>query len=909
MESLMRWVIRHPVSVLLFLLSMTVLAGLQLPKLQVHVSPQGLSIANSPDRLIHQQAVDRFGSDNIVILYVHDAELFTPARIDALREAVKRIRALRCVSHTRSLFDIPYLREENEYILNEPYLEQTPTTPAAVATLQKAALASPFVRHNLLSDDGTTMAVNIYIHPQGDDPTFDQRVTAHLDEVAGDLKPLFQEVFHVGAPEIRNTIGKRILADLWTIGPVSAGMLFLTLALLLRRPIGILTPLLAAAISVTWVLGLMAAAGYPLNVMTAIVPVLLIVIGSTEAIHLINEYYSGIAQGHRRLRSIRQMMRRLGLAISLTFLTSFLGFVALGFNPIQLVREFVSVAAVGLAISFLVTVLTVPLVLRYLGERRLRSDFLGLVQCPQKGIRLVAFALAHRRGVLLGTSIIVLLSAFSASTIRVNNNIMDYLDRDSPINTQIELLQRDLSGLETFNILLDGHVAGAFRNVRYLRELEKLQDYMHEHSRFDFSLSFADYVKSINSVVDEGNRLELPEDNDVVDTLVMFVSPEKIRPYVTEDYSKANILVRHSLSSSALLKDELEKLREFIHADIDPALDVTITGHSILSNQASDYLAGSQAQSLLFMLLVIFSVIATLFLNIRAGLLAVVPNIFLVASLFGLMGLAGIPLDTGSTMIAAIALGVSVDHTTHLLVRYYSLTRARVEPGEAIKRAVTIEFRPILAATLSLALGFLVMGLSGFTPIVHFGLLSAFIMTLALFANFVLTPVLLSYVRLSSLWDVLSMPTREGLRSQCSLFRGLSELQVRHVLSFGTVREYVAGDVVFDKGDKGTELYVLLSGEVRICGNRDSYHRIVTDSNPGDRVFGTSSLVHGFDHTCPAQVMRDTQVLVLDWERLAQIQKFRPRTGSKLFRNLSEIVARLALEESPTGFRRLRRVS
>lgn len=909
MESLMRWVIRHPMLVLATLIVTTALSIWQLPRLQVHVSPQGLSIADSPDRAAHERSLALFGSDNIVILYVRDPDLFAPQRVDALREAVRRIQDMRCVSHTRSLFSIPHLYEEKEFIHNAPFLEQTPADPAAATALVKQALGNPFVRDNLLSEDGRAMAINIYIRPSADDPRFDERVTRQLNKVTAEFAPLFEQMYFVGAPQIRESIGERIVQDMELLGPYSALLLFVTLALVLRRLSGIVTPLITATVSVVWTLGLMAALGFPINVMTAIVPILLVVIGSTEDIHLVTEYYAGIGKGYGRRRAVQHMVKRMGLAITLTFLTSFLGFLALGFNPIQLVREFVLVAAGGLAISFLVTVMIVPLMLRYLGEQHLKRR--PALRHPHRGFnsRLVNFALSNRRWVLLATAAFTLVCVYFASTIRVNNNIMDYLDRKSEISQQIENLQTDLAGLETFNVMVDGHVEGTFQRVRYVTELHKLQEYLRHNPNFDFTASLADYVRVFNSVVDEERLAVIPEEDEVIETLALFVSPERLRPFVTEDYSAANILVRHSLSDSATLNDELVRLEHFIQKEIDPALKVTVTGHSILSNQASDQLAGSQAESLLFMLIVIFGMIAMLFLNIRAGMLAVVPNIFLVVGLFGAMGAWGITLDTGSTMIAAIALGVSVDHTMHLLVRYYSLTRGRVEPGEAIRQAAAIEFRPILAATLSLAAGFLVMGLSSFTPVVNFGLLSAFVMLLALYANFFLTPVLLSYVRLTTLWDVLSMPARQGLRAHCSLFRGLNELQVRHVLSFGTIRSYPVGGMIFDQGSQENELYVLLSGEVRICGDSHRAHRIVTDENPGDRVFGIASLLRGVQQICPAQVMRKAEVLVLDWERLEQLQKFRPRTGSQLFRNLSEIIAAQAMARVNAPEVKLRSVS
>ena len=890
MQRLMQWVVRHPLAVAGLLLLVTLAAGSQLPRLAVYISPQGLSAADSPAHRVHAKVVETFGSDSVVILYVRDRELFAPQRIEALRAAVERINAMRCVSRTRSLFNVPYLREIDELVLNDPFLAQTPQTPQEVEQLKRAALASPFVRGNLLSQDGQVMAINIYTRPEAEDPEFDERIVGKLDEITAELEPLFEEVFHVGSPQVRRSIADRIWEDMRVIGPLSGGLLFLTLALVLRRLSGVLIPLFTAALSVTWTLGLMAALAVPINVMTAIVPVLLIVIGSTEDIHLITEYYAGMSRGWKRKRAVQQMIRRMGLAISLTFITSFLGFLAIGFNPIQLVREFVLIASVGLAISFLVTVLSVPLLLHLFGEQQLHTP----KAAPRRhhhSHRLIGWVLTHRRSVLIFSGLFVLAGAFFATRVNVNNSIMDYLARDSQVSQQLTVLQRDLAGIETFNIVVDGHVEGTFEKVRYLQELQKIQQFLGVMGSFDTSLSFVDYVSTVNSVVDDEHRLGLPYEDDVVQTLTLFMNSEQIGAYVSDDFSKANILVRHGLNSSAALAHQLNLLQDFLRQEIDPALDFVITGHSLLTNEASDRLASSQAQSLSFMLLVIFLIIALLFLNPRAGLLAVVPNIFLIAGLFGLMGLLGIPLDAGSAMIAAIALGVSVDHTMHLMVRYYSLTRSRVDPAQALQQAAAIEFRPIMAATLSLAAGFLVMALSGFRPVVYFGLLSAFVMLLALYANFFLTPALLSYVRLTTLYDVLSVPLRQGLKSNCSLFRGMNGLQIRHVLSFGSIRSYRKGSQVFAKGDAGSGLYVLLNGEVRVCENDIGGKRVVTDAQPGDRIFGAASLIHGSGYVCSAEVLRDSRVLVLDWERLKQIQTFRPRTGSLLFRNLSVILA------------------
>lgn len=890
MQGMMTWGLRHPLTLALLLVVATLLGASQLGKVEVYISPQSLTIADSPARLAQQRALQQFGSDRIVILYVQDERLFAAERIQALRDAVKQINALPCVSHTRSLFDVPYLRERDEEILSAPYLAETPASPEQAKAIREAALANPFVRENLLSLDGQAMAINIYLHPSVDDPEFDTRLTASLDRIAAGLRPQFAEAFHVGAPQVRRDIAARIWSDMRTIGPLSVVLLLVTLAAVLRRPSGILIPMITAAITLVLTLGAMGALAIPVNIMTAIVPVLLVVIGSTEDIHMINEYYAAIARGRTRKSAVRSMIKRMALAVSLTFLTTLLGFLAIGFNPIQLVREFVLVSALGLVLGFLVTVLSVPLLLRFFGEKRLPRHIRSHAPRPLS-YRLVAWVLKRRRMVLASSLVFSLAAGLLATQVRVNNSSMDYLAKDSEVGRQIATVQQRLAGIETFNILVDGQVQGTFERVRYLQELQKIQRYIAAQSAFDTSLSLADHMVLANSVVDDLGLLELPEEDDVVETLILFLDAGKVRQYVDQDYSQANILVRHGLSSSAQLAGQLRRLQEFIGEQVDPALQITITGNSVLSSEASDYLSASQVQSLVFMLLAIFIIIAILFVNLRAGLLAVAPNLLLLAGLFGVMGLLHMPLDAGSAMIAAVALGVSVDHTMHLMVRYYSLTRRRTEPYQALLQATAIEMRPIVASAVALASGFLVLTLSGFTPVVNFGLLSALVMLLALYANFFLTPALLSYVRLSTLWDLLSVPMRRGLKSHCKLFSGMNELQIRHVLSLGVIRNYRAGSAVFGRGSAGNELFVLLSGEVQVCAVGEQGERLVTDEKPGDRLFGAVALVRDAVYGCGAQVKRDSRILVLDWQRLRQIQQWRPRTGSLLYRNLSVILA------------------
>ncbi|MCG7913262.1 MAG: MMPL family transporter [Candidatus Thiodiazotropha weberae] len=143
---------------------------------------------------------------------------------------------------------------------------------------------------------------------------------------------------------------------------------------------------------------------------------------------------------------------------------------------------------------------------------------------------------------------------------------------------------------------------------------------------------------------------------------------ESANLFVSPDYGRANIRVRHSIISSKQLDQAIENTRSFAGNTIDSRLNIEVTGESYLNGQAVDYMGDSQLRCLLFILAFVFIIITLMLINVRVGLVAVMVNILPVTILFGVMGYFYIALDTGTLMVAAIVLGIGVDHTMHFIV-------------------------------------------------------------------------------------------------------------------------------------------------------------------------------------------------------------------------------------------------
>ena len=272
------------------LILVSLAAALQLPKITVDVSPQSLAMRGDPARDFYRRSVATFGTDDIAVIFIQDDALFERPTLEAIEKMVGALEALPFVARTESLFSVPDLKTVDAFVKTDPYLRELPRTPVAIDRLRREVLRNPFVRHNLLSRDGTAMAVNVYLLDEAGYTGFDAVASAAIEAAVAPLKDRVQEVFQIGLPYIRTDVKRQIEADQRTVIPLAVAVLLGTLVVTLRRPNGAIIPLLSAGLSVLWTLGLMAALAVPLNMTTAIVPVLLIIIGSTEDRHLISEY-------------------------------------------------------------------------------------------------------------------------------------------------------------------------------------------------------------------------------------------------------------------------------------------------------------------------------------------------------------------------------------------------------------------------------------------------------------------------------------------------------------------------------------------------------------------------------------------------------------------------------------------
>ncbi len=746
----------------------------------------------------------------------------------------------------------------------------------------------------------------------------DARTEEATQRIDGELEQLLADMQKEGEPERLYMTGLSHLKvkglalmrrDLAVLTPASLALVVAVLFFSFRTRRGVVLPLLCVLVGVLWTMGVMGWIGEPISLGTLVLPSLLVVIGSSYATHVVARYYLELETPTGSEHPVLRALRQAGLPVFISGLATVIGFSALLLNSIPAVRALGLYAVIGISFLFVLAMTLVPALIVVMPERRYRRAAAGTAGSGGLGRVLSALAqidIRHRRVIFIVAAGLVGLSILALPRIQADTNFLAYFPRDSPIRMAHTAISARVAGALPFYVVVGTGQPQSMVNMRALRELRELQRYLESLPGVSRTVAFTDYLDLLDHglrasgdiVVDEhGNEVnpadvrsfwDDPSRLDEVLTLVR-QNPETFRSVITADLGQANVLVRTRFETSKEIAEVVTRIREW--AEQHPGMPAEPTGSIILLNGTTDDVVWGQVKSVTVALAVIFVVMSLLFLSAKVGFIAMLPNIVPVMFFFGILGWSNIMLNIGTSMIAAIALGIAVDNTIHYMVRFNRELQVTYDERRSLSAALSTVGRPIVYTSVALTLGFLVMRLSDFVPIRDFGILSAATMLSALVANVVLLPALLAQTRIVTLWDLLFVKLGKDPHKTVRLFHGLRRAQARIAVLLGRLRNVPAGEAAVRQGELGEEMYVIINGRADVVVHgADGRRRLVHQLQRGD-VFGEMGLVRRQQRTADIVAVEDLELLAVDQRFLERLQRRYPRIAATVFLNLTRILS------------------
>ena len=671
----------------------------------------------------------------------------------------------------------------------EKIFEVIPGTPGEMKSLRRRVLENDLFRNSFFSEDGRRTGIFVELAMDEDD-------SENLYSTYIALKRIFEENpgidkhYIAGFPIVAATLRTVIDQDTQRFFPFVALLAVFFLWLTFRRPSGIAVPMLVVGFSILFTLAIMVVFEVPLNTITSALPVFLISIGVADGIHMFSEYRENRIEGLPREKAVCLMLDKLALPVTMTSITTAVGFLSLTVSDIVPIFTFGIFVAVGTLLAMLLSLIFIPALLMVLPEKVSASqEGFGTDENLSSGVHQVNFmdrliqkslevmtswVLLNARPVLLAALAICAISIYGLSQVKVESSLESYFQADAPFVIANRAMEK-MSGSRTINIVITKTgEEEPWKNPDNLKVVEEFQEFLANEPRVKRTLSLVDLIKRISYAFNE-NRKEfnrLPNGFEFLESEVIFEEngqTEKrtvkreisgrdliaqylvlyensggdvLSDVVDSEYLNLNLAVTISSNSTTEEEKLLQSIEDYAVRQFPQGFSMTSSGMVPINVATSNEVVTSQIRSLSGSILAVFLMLALIFRSVTRGLMGMIPLVFTVLFNFGVMGFFDVHLDIGTALVSSIVIGIGVDYSIHYLSRMFHELGDGTELHDAISNTVRRSGKAITSNAVTVGFGFLALSVSEFLPLVTLSWMILLTLNISALATMILIPAL-----------------------------------------------------------------------------------------------------------------------------------------------------------------------
>lgn len=543
------------------------------------------------------------------------------------------------------------------------------------------------------------------------------------------------------------------------------------LLLVFRNLVSVLAPALVLYLTITVTIAMMAWVGLKIGLGFSKTPTLLMAIGVAHSVHILSEFTSRMKRSGDRRASLVGTMSLVGVPCFLTSVTTAVGFASMSFVPIKSIAHGAMADSFGVLMAFVFSMTLLMSLLsidwlwlpRKLSSRELATPVPAAVAAEPVGTKtppmarvldwVTDFNIRYRTPLIAGFALFMLVFSVGATRVQVDSNWLDDFWDSSEIYRTIVRVDDEMGGATNIIYLFDSGRDDGIKEPDVLREIERVQA---SADRDDWlvrkSYSIVDIVKDLNQAFhgDDPAYHRIPDTREeVAQYLLLYESSggEEAEEYVSSNYRHANLELRLRIGRTAWTEALADRLAADLEARPLEASEVSLTGIGALWLVLMDYIMSSNIQGFGIAFSVITIMMIGIFRSFRIGLISMIPNLAPVLLAMGAMGWFGITLDYNKVSIAAIALGISVDDTIHLMSRFHHEFGVHRDYRKALRAALGDVGRALIITSVALVLGFLVLMFSELRSQGLYGVLLSSALVTALVADFFFMPALVLWLK------------------------------------------------------------------------------------------------------------------------------------------------------------------
>ncbi len=759
-EKIARKVLKNRTAIIAVIIAITLFLGYQWKNLSMTYTEANLLPKHHLANQQYDNFLKKFGEEgNLIVIGFNDDQMFTPKAFAAWSILMQHFKNSKEISFVVAFDNLKKLEKDtiNEKFNLVDFIDTNKTQNATyLKNIQQDLFTNlPFYEGLLYNKKTGSIRAALYL---------DKKIVntaARKNYILNDfIKKIdaFEKTTNIdlkvsGMPYIRTINSDNMKGE---IGLFISAALFVTALiffLFFRSFRATLISVCILVLGVIWSFGTLGLFHYHITILTAIIPPLIIVIGITNCIFLINKYQQEIKTHRNQAKALQRVISKIGVSTLMTNCTTAIGFATFMITGNDLLFEFGLVTALNVITVYLLTLMVVPIVYSYMPQptakhlKHLSKTYIDSL------LNWVETIVNQKRKIIYAIyALLLIFSIIGVGQMKISGSLIGEMPKSASFFKDILFYEKDFNGVMPLEIMIDTKRKKGVMKLSAIKKMDELQTTIESIPELSKPISIVNLVKYSTQAYYNGKPeyYRLPSAQEQIFVLSYAKNATKnnkdnlMKSYVdaTGQYARITTFMKDiGTDQMAVVQSKLEKKINTIFPK--DKFEVTITGKAFVFQKGTAYLIDNLIESLLFAILLIALLMAYMFRSIKMIMVSIITNILPLCITSGLMGYLGIPLKPSTILVFSIAFGISVDNAIQFMAKYrLDLALNNGNVYKSVMSAMRETGISTFYTSVVLILGFATFTLSSFSGTIALGGLISATLLFAMFANLLVLPAL-----------------------------------------------------------------------------------------------------------------------------------------------------------------------
>ena len=763
-EHLAYFIIRFRISLIALLAAITVFMAWKAKDVEMTYDFAQVVSAKDPDMVYFQDFKKRFGEDgNVLVIGLQDSAIYKLGNFNefrALSDTLAKVEGVNGVLSVSKLLNIRKDTATNSFHA-APIFKNPPRSQAELDSLMRVANSVELYKGQLISPSTGATLLALTMDPKYLNSSKRQAVMAHILGFAGQFeRKTGIRLHYAGLPYVRSTMTSKVASEMKFFTLLAMIVTGITLFMFFRTWSAVLFPLIVVGITVIWCIGSIVLLGFKINLLTGLIPSIIIVIGIPNCTYLLSRYHYDYRKSGNQMLAMTRVIRKIGLVTLMNNTTTAVGFIVFAFTDIAILYQFGIVATINIFAAFIISFILIPAVFTYLPpptDKQLEHlDAAPLTKLLEFFDHLV---LDRRATVYIAALVLVAGAAIGISRIESVAYMVDDLPGKSSVKGDLAFFESHFHGVMPLEFEVDTHKKRGLLKLANLEKIDQFERFLRTQPELSPPVSLVTFLKASTQAFYNGDPrfFRLPdnsEKNFILSALANSkgaaggagMNSKMLRSFADSTGQKARISLKIADIGSQRLDTLMNKrILPAMHRIFNgTGLDIRPTGTTIIFTKGNEYVIHTLRDSLFMAFGLVGLVVLILFRSPKTVLFALIPNAVTLILTAGVMGFFNIALKPSTALIFVIALGIDGDNSIHLLAKF---RQEMALNGQRVREAVSVTLSEagtsMIYTSIVLFVGFSIFAFSEFGGTKALGMLMAASLLITNFSNLILLPAML----------------------------------------------------------------------------------------------------------------------------------------------------------------------